>query len=196
MVWGAVIAAGASLAGSAMASNSAKKANQTNREIAERQMQFQKESAQNSYQWAMADMKKAGLNPMLAYQQGGASSLSGAGYTAQPEYVDGIEKGVHNAMSALRLENELDIQQETIKNIQADTDKKKSEWMLNDVLGHNKRTEGDILKLNINSAKANAEAAKTLEWYNKTPVGKATTVINKIGQDINPFANSAKTLKR
>ncbi|WNK13345.1 MAG: DNA pilot protein [Microvirus sp.] len=56
----------------------AQKANAANAEQAQKQMDFQAEQTGTAYQRGTADMKAAGLNPMLAYSQGGASSGGGA----------------------------------------------------------------------------------------------------------------------
>lgn len=50
---------------------------------AEKNRNFQADMSNTSYQRAMADMRQAGLNPMLAFSQGGASTPGGA--TANPQ---------------------------------------------------------------------------------------------------------------
>jgi hypothetical protein len=76
--WGSVIGAGIGAAASLFGG---KKQNEANAQMAQQQMDFQERMRATQYQTAVADIKAAGLNPMLAYSQGGAGTPQGA--TAQ-----------------------------------------------------------------------------------------------------------------
>jgi hypothetical protein len=88
-MWGSIIGAGIGAAASLFGGNQANAANarqaEMNREFqaaqAKQQMDFQERMRSTQYQTAVADMKSAGLNPMLAYTQGGAGTPSGAAAT-------------------------------------------------------------------------------------------------------------------
>lgn len=111
------IAAGAALGAAAIGGGLSymgqSSANDTNRDIANQNTQFNAAEAQktrdwqemmsnSSYQRAVKDMQAAGLNPMLAYSQGGASTPSGAtGYAVQAAPMQNRLSGAASAIESI-----------------------------------------------------------------------------------------------
>lgn len=143
--------------------------NEANSAISARQMDFQREAnakamaftermSNTQYQRGMADMKKAGLNPILAYRQGGASSPTGvtsggAGIPAKDE----IGAGVRGGLAAASAVSTIKLQKQQVKNVEAQT----------------RQTE-------VNSAYRAAELSRFIK-YGDSVVGRQADSAAKIG---------------
>lgn len=129
--------------------SNAKAVADTNRmqmELADKQMAFQERMSNSAYQRGMEDMRKAGLNPMLAFSQGGASAPSGAMAQLTAPRPGDIGAGLMHSASALATGIP------AIKNTQASTESMKAQA----------ETQVDMqAKLRANAIEANSNSALT-----------------------------------
>ncbi len=126
LIFPALIAGGMALAGGLLRNRGAKAESQRNRQFqreeAGTQRTFQERMRNTQWQAGIADMEAAGINPALAYSQGGAAAPMGAsGSGAQADIDDVVTSGVSSAMQAKRMTADLKLLKAQEENVGEDT---------------------------------------------------------------------------
>lgn len=133
-----------SLGGSVLTANA-------NKAIAREQMDFQRDMSNTAYQRAIADMRTAGLNPMLAAKLGGASTPPGAAIPVNYD-LGSITEGFQEGLSAYQqqkvFKEETDARRAQAAGIEWNA--KSAEWD-----SDSKRIARDISQLHLDFYKRN-----------------------------------------
>lgn len=194
-IGGGLVAGGLGMLGqnSANATNVtlAGNATQTNLQSAREQMQFQEQMSSSAYQRAMADMSKAGLNPMLAFSQGGASSPSGASGSAVAGHVENsVGAGISSALESRRLSKELQQAESQTSLNEAATATQRAQARLNNANARVAGKNEEAIAARLPAIKAGAANEAERAQFDKKFI-EADSIGDRIGRFLG-IVNSAK----
>ena len=195
---GPVIGLAGDLLGGHSAKKAQKKANEQNIALQRNQQDWEERMSNTSWQRSVEDMKAAGLNPMLAYSQGGASTPSVSAATVQPE--DAMGRAISSAGGkAMQLLAQEQIQA-NIELTKANASKARSEAQVSaasiDADINQRAMANDLLKAQVQKMELDKEltAAQARQINEMLPwlMEQAQSLINLQGAQ----ANSARSQTR
>lgn len=171
--------------------------NASNLAISREQMDFQERMSSSAWQRGVRDMTAAGINPLLAASQGGASSPPGAAVgsvTGAPmqSTMHGANQAAASAVQALRTKLDLDNLRATNRVLREDEQQKRSQIHLNNMLTEKAFQDS---RVSATSAKNAGLAQSGLKVESQIDESKFGKVVRYLGR-LNPFSNSAVNLSK
>lgn len=152
------------------------RANKAQADRSREAMAFEERMSSTAYQRATADMRAAGINPMLAIQQGGASSPGGVMANMQ----DTISPAVSTAMQSRRLKEELKLIDQQRETLWAQGQKAWSDKYVSDSVVDRVRAETQERAASAKLLEAELPRAVNRAKVESTDIGKYGAVIDRV----------------
>ena len=176
MVVPAILGAAAAIGGGILSHQSARQQNIMQQRMAREQMAFQERMSSTAYQRAVRDMRAAGINPMLAYERGGASSPGGA----QPQMVGELAGIASSAMAVKRFREEVKNLQATRRLTEHETSKRSAEIQVLNKERENYRLRNDFQYLLNQLTDLDLVSARNVAAVSGTPFGRMMEYLRRI----------------
>lgn len=208
---GALIAGVGNVVSGWFGKKGADKTNQINQAEAQKNRDFQERMRNTSWQAGVEDMRAAGLNPALAYSQGGASSPGGS----MPA---GAENATSSAFQAMQMQKTLQLLGAQVDktraegesaSAQAELDKRRKDFMLRSFSAdghHSAPPLNDIMQAEVDSALAGATNSRALAERTRLlnqVLGPTADLANRMGSMLplitllaNPAGKALSLLKK
>lgn len=171
-MWGAIASIGASIGSTLLGNHSAKKEAQRNRD-------WQEEMSNTSIQRRMADLKAAGLNPLLAVESAGSGATTPSGAQANIEKID-----FGQALNAYMTYKQSQVADAEARRINADAQRIEDDNTLFKYKEAEKIMDNQLKALNINTEKLRQDLMRIqsqngkLDYLTKTLKAKGIKIDN------------------